>query len=95
MAKEVKVKEIEDLPGIGPTSAQKLRDAGYDTLDKVASALVGELADKTGISTEVAKKAIDGAKAATTLTFQTGTEAYEETKALGKISTGAKSFDDL
>ncbi|MDE1846111.1 MAG: DNA repair and recombination protein RadA [Candidatus Micrarchaeota archaeon] len=95
MAKEVKVKEIEDLPGIGPTSAQKLRDNGYDTLDKVASALVGELADKTGISTEVAKKAIDGAKAATTLTFQTGTEAYDETKSLGKISTGAKSLDDL
>ncbi|MGI0141065.1 MAG: DNA repair and recombination protein RadA [Candidatus Micrarchaeales archaeon] len=95
MAKEKGIKSIEDLPGIGPTSAQKLITAGYDTLDKIAAALVGELADTTGLSTDAAKKAIDAAKQATTLDFQTGTEAYETTKALGKIRTGAKGFDEL
>ncbi|MDE1825329.1 MAG: DNA repair and recombination protein RadA [Candidatus Micrarchaeota archaeon] len=95
MAKEVRVKEVEDLPGIGPTSAQKLRDAGYDTLDKVAAALPSELSDATGLSTEVAKKAIEAAKAATTLVFETGTEAYAKHKELGKITTGSKGFDEL
>ena len=28
---EVKIKVVEDLPGVGPAIADKLREAGYDT----------------------------------------------------------------
>ncbi|MDE1761954.1 MAG: DNA repair and recombination protein RadA [Candidatus Micrarchaeota archaeon] len=95
MAKEKGVKEIEDLPGVGPTTAQKLRDAGFDTLDKVATALAGALSEASGLSADAAKKAIDAAREATTLEFETGTHAAERRKGLGRITTGAKDFDEL
>ena len=28
---EAKIKVVEDLPGVGPAIAEKLKDAGYDT----------------------------------------------------------------
>ncbi len=37
MAKEKSIKELEDLPGIGPTTAEKLRASGIDSLDKIAT----------------------------------------------------------
>ena len=30
--------DIEDIPGVGPTTADKLRDAGYTTIEGIATA---------------------------------------------------------
>ena len=95
MAKEKGVKEIEDLPGIGPTTAEKLKAAGYETVDSVAAASPSEIAETSGMSMDAAKKAVDAAKQATTLEFSTGNEVYEKRKALGVIPTGSKSLDDI
>lgn len=95
MAKDKGIKEIEDLPGVGPTLAEKLRTAGYDTLDKVAVALPHELAQLVGMNVENAKKAVEAAKQATTITYTRGSELYESRKAIGRISTGSKELDEL
>ncbi len=95
MAKDKSVKELEDLPGIGPTMAEKLRNSGYATLEKVATASPYELSELLGISAENAKKAVDAAKEATNIEVQTGTDALEKRKAIGRISTGAPGFDEL
>ena len=34
---EAKIKVVEDLPGVGPAIAEKLRDAGYDTLEAIGT----------------------------------------------------------
>lgn len=95
MAKEKGVKELEDLPGIGPTTAEKLKSSGYDSIEKIATAAPHELAELTGMSVENAKKAVDAAKQATTLEYSTATQIGVKRKALGRISTGAKSLDEL
>ncbi len=93
--KEKSVKELEDLPGIGPASAEKLRVAGYDSIDKIAAAMYSVLSEVAGINADAAKKAIEAARQATTIAFDTGEAIYEKRKAIGKISTGAKDFNAL
>ncbi len=95
MAKEKSVKELEDLPGIGPTSAEKLRASGYANIEKVAASSSYELSELLGISPENAKKAVEAAREATNIEVQTGAEALEKRKAIGRISTGASGFDEL
>ncbi len=95
MAKEKSVKEIEDLPGIGPTTAEKLRAAGIDTLDKIATMSPHELSEVSGISVESAKKAINASREATTIEYETGSAVSEKRRVLGKITTGSKDLDEL
>lgn len=95
MAKEKSIKELEDLPGIGPTTAEKLRSSGIDNLDKVAVMTPNELNELAGVSVEAAKKAIQAAKESTTVNYETGNVVYDRRKEVGKISTGSADLDDL
>lgn len=40
--------DIQDLGGVGPVTAGKLREAGYDSILAIAIAPIRELADKAG-----------------------------------------------
>ena len=40
--------DLEDLPGVGPAIAEKLRDAGLNTLESVAVASPGEIGGNCG-----------------------------------------------
>ena len=95
MAKEKGIKELEDLPGVGPTTAEKLKQLGYDNIEKIATASPHELAELTGMKLDAAKQAVDAAKQATTLEFKTASEVDAKRKSLGRIQTGAKSLDEL
>jgi DNA repair protein RadA len=93
--KEKSIKELEDLPGIGPTTAEKLRSAGYDTINKIAASAAYELSELVDISVDAAKKAIEAAKQATTINYESGSEIYEKRKVLGKITTSSKGLNEL
>ncbi|MEM0094840.1 MAG: DNA repair and recombination protein RadA [Candidatus Micrarchaeaceae archaeon] len=95
MPKEKTAKELEDLPGIGPSTAEKLRAAGYDSIEKIAAATPHELADVAEMSVEAAKKAVTAARESTTVPYKTAEGVFEERKALGKITTGSKALDAL
>lgn len=95
MPKDKAIREIEDLPGIGETTAEKLRTLGKDTLDKIAVLTPHELSEISGVGLEAAKKAVQAAKESTTIEYETGETVLERRKGVGKISTGAKELDDL
>ncbi len=95
MVKDKGVHELEDLPGIGPAAALKLRSAGYDNIEKVAASSPYELSELIGISAENAKKAIEAAREATNIEVQTGAEVLEKRKAIGRISTSSSGLDEL
>ncbi len=94
-AEKNKIKRIEDLPGIGPTTAAKLKDGGYDTLESIATAMTGELSDIGGIGASTALKAINAAREALKMGYLPATEIYKKRLQIGKITTGSKELDAL
>ena len=76
-----KPQEIEDLPGVGPSTAEKLREAGYLTIESVATTSPAELAEITEISEATAKKIIKAAREKADLDgFKTGKDIFEQRK---------------
>ncbi len=71
-------KELEDLPGVGPTTADKLREAGYDTIMSIAVAPVAQIADSSGMTQSGAMKAQIAARNALDMGFSTGSELVKK-----------------
>ncbi|VVC72225.1 DNA repair and recombination protein RadA [uncultured archaeon] len=95
MAKEKKAKDLEDLPGIGPTTAEKLKAAGYDSFEKIATSSPHELEEVAGIAVETAKKAIAAARDSLEMGYETADVILERRKNIGRITTGSKELDAL
>ena len=89
------IKDIEDLPGVGPAIAEKLSNAGYSDVASIAASTPFELAEAVEISVEKAKKIIEAAKNAVEVDYTTGWELLERRKTIGKITTGSKKLDEL
>ncbi len=88
-------KDLEDLPGIGEVTAEKLRAAGYGEFSAIATANPHELAEAGGMGVESAKKAIEAAKTMVEIGFETADIVYERRKNINRISTGSKALDEL
>src|SRR2546426_5846284 len=58
------VKSIEELPGVGPATAEKLREAGFTDLMGLAVASPQMIADAAELGTNVAQKIIIAAREA-------------------------------
>ncbi|HDO19326.1 MAG TPA: DNA repair and recombination protein RadA, partial [Thermoplasmatales archaeon] len=87
---------IEDLPGVGPATAEKLRGAGFDDLLTIAVASPKELADAADIGENTAMKIIIAArKKADIGDFETGDVIFERRAKLGHLTTGSKALDQL
>lgn len=87
--------ELEDLEGIGPAIAEKLRAAGYDSIVNLAVATVGELVEAAEIGARVATKAINAARDAAKMNYELASELYERRKHLDRISTGSTALDGI
>ncbi len=87
---------LEDLTGVGSTTADKLREAGFTDLMELAVASPGDVAEAAEIGTALALKIINEARRAADVgSFEPGTALLERRKKLGRITTNAKALDEL
>lgn len=92
---EKKVISLEELPGVGAATAEKLREVGYTDLIGIAVASPGQIVDACGISEAVARKIINAARDKSGMDFETGTELLKKRENVTKITTGSKAFDGM
>ncbi len=88
--------DLEDLPGVGATTAEKLREAGFSTIEAIAVASPSELSSAVEIGESTAAKIISAArKMADIGSFETGDRIFEKRKQVGKINTGSEALNTL
>jgi len=89
-----KIRNLEDL-GLSASIINKLREAGYKTLEAIAVANVNELASVVGLPVPTAQRIISKARDALGLRFMTALELKKERLNIGRITTGSRKLDEL
>ena len=95
MPKMKRVQCVEDLPGIGPATLEKLQNAGFSDLMSIAVATPGELVGVADISEATAKKVICIARANMELKFESGEDLLQRRMSAIRITSGSTEFDKL
>ena len=87
---------LEDLPGVGPATAEKLKEAGFNTIESIAVASPAELGATAEIGEATASKIINAARQAADIGgFETGDMVFERRQHIGKIKTSCAEFDEM
>lgn len=86
---------LEDLPGVGVSTAEKLREGGYRDLISVAVATVGAIVELTGVGEAVARKIIQAARDKLEMGFESGLDLMRQREQIGRVSTGSSAVDKL
>jgi len=87
-------KSVEDLPGVGPATAEKLKKLGYTTVEALATASIKELTQVLGektanaIVTEARKQLIS-------VPFMRADEYLKFRSTVERITTGCRGLDML
>ncbi len=95
MTEETEAPKLEDLPGVGPKGAQKLKEAGYEDVEAIAAASSGELAEICEIGKATAEKIISAARDMLNMGYKSADEVWEKRKDIGKITTGSPVLNSL
>ena len=89
-----KYERLEDLPGVGPATAQKLRELGFNTVESIATAAIKEL-EPAGISEKKALDIIRAARSTLSLTFMRADELMKIRQNVMRLTTGSKAIDEV
>jgi DNA repair protein RadA len=90
------VVDLEDLPGVGPAIAEKLREGGYTSLEAIAVASPSELVASAEIGEATAAKIINAARQAADIGgFLTGDKILVRRQEVGKLTTGSGTLNTL
>ncbi|MEM2122616.1 MAG: DNA repair and recombination protein RadA [Candidatus Bathyarchaeia archaeon] len=90
----LRYEQVEDIPGVGPATAEKLRELGFHTVESLATATVKELS-LAGIGEKQAAKIISEARSSIALTFIRADELMKMRENVIKLTTGSKALDGL
>lgn len=89
-----KYEVVEDLPGVGPSTADKLKELGFHTVESLATATIRELVP-AGIGEKQAAKIIGVARDSISLSFIRADELMKMKANVLRLTTGSKAFDEL
>jgi DNA repair protein RadA len=92
--KKRKYELIEDIPGVGPATAEKLREMGFHTVESLATATIRELT-QAGINEKQSAKVIAEARDSLALNFIRADELIKMRQNVRRLSTGSKQIDEL
>lgn len=88
--------KIDELPGVGPATAEKLQEAGFDDLLSLAVMAPGDLAEQAELGEAVAAKIISAAKRMANIGgFISGAALIERRRQVQKLQSKVQSIDDL
>ncbi|MGA2971804.1 MAG: DNA repair and recombination protein RadA [Candidatus Bathyarchaeia archaeon] len=92
--KQKKYELIEDIPGVGPATAEKLREMGYHTVESLATATIKELT-VAGVGEKQAGKVIAEARDSIALSFIRADELIKMRQNVRRLTTASKQVDEL
>lgn len=88
--------DLSKLPGVGPATAEKLRENGFTDLMSIAVTSPSNLSEMCSIGEGTAAKIISSARRLADVgNFLTGVEVLERRKEVGKLTTSSKALDEL
>ena len=88
--------DLESLPGVGPATADKLVESGFDSYQGIAVASPGELSNTTDIGGNTAADIINAAREAADVGgFKSGTSILDRREEIGKLRWLVDEVDDL
>ena len=88
--------DLEELPGVGPATAEKLKDNGFDGFQGIAVASPGELSNTADIGESSAADIIQAAREAADIGgFESGATVLERREQIGKLTWGVEEVDEL
>lgn len=93
-SKKAKYEHLEDLPGIGPATAKKLRELGFHTIETLATATAHEL-EPAGVSEKKALEIIRAVRSSIALSFIRADELLKMRQNVSRLTTGSEAFDEL
>lgn len=91
---EKKYDLLEDLPGIGSVTAEKLKELGFHTIESLAMATAREL-ESAGIGEKKALKVISAARSSISVSFMRADELLKRRQNVLRLTTGSKALDKL
>lgn len=89
-----KYEYLEDLPGIGPATAQKLRELGFNTVESLSTAAAREL-ESAGVGEKKALEVIRLARSSLGVSFIRADELLKLRQNVKRLTTGSKTLDEL
>jgi len=87
-------KAIEDIPGIGPATTEKLKKLGYNTVESLATASMKELTQTLGDKTAY-DIVTEARKCLISVPFMRGDEYLKIRETVEKVTTGSSELDTM
>lgn len=88
--------DLEELPGVGPATADKLRENGYDSYQSIAVASPAELSNTADIGESNANDIIQAAREAADIGgFETGADVLDRREQIGKLEWLIPEIDEM